>query len=68
MKKSLESSSTNFEPFRTNYIADIELYKHDHNLFSVDLERSLASPQTGHMANISLIKPHVAALVPGRAE
>jgi hypothetical protein len=43
-----------FGPFRTNYIPDIELYKYHLNLVSVNLERSLASPQVGHMANIKL--------------
>ena len=40
--------------FRTKYIPDIELFKYHHNLVSVDLEWSLASPQAGHMANIKL--------------
>ena len=40
--------------FRTKYIPDIELFKYHHNLVSVDLEWSLASPQAGHMAKIKL--------------
>jgi len=49
-----DSSLSTLEPFPTSFIANIELYKYDHNLFSVDLDRSLASPQTGHMAKIKL--------------
>jgi hypothetical protein len=43
-----------FGSFRTMYIPDIELYKYNHILVSINLERSLASPQVGHMAKIKL--------------
>ena len=51
---SLGSFSSISGSFRTNYIAYIELYRYHGNLFHVDLEWSLASPQAGHMAKIKL--------------
>ena len=54
MVVSSSSLSGIFGPFRPNFMLDFELYKYHHNLVSVDLEWSLASPQAGHMAKIKL--------------
>ena len=43
-----------FGTFRPTFTLDIELYKYHHNVVSVVLEWSLASPQAGHMAKIKL--------------